>query len=160
MLAISALDELKALVLSDSNIRKDSFITPAVIRELLRSVHFFCLQNDTDPGIDEALLSRFRCTQQLHSSIEQLVAADVSSPLIYDLCLDLFNKSDRWEEGDLWSNQEIVEFLETTSPDIKRADIVTGSLSYGYSGSEADTERLAALVLPRMLGLQGLPHEI
>ncbi|MBU2445203.1 MAG: UPF0489 family protein [Bacteroidetes bacterium] len=158
LLTISDLDKLEAIVRSNSRIRKDSFIAPAVIRELLNSLHFYCLQGDTEPGIDESLLSRFNCTQHLHSSIEKLIAANVSSPLIFDLCLDLFNKSDQWEEGDLWQDHEILEFLEKASLYIERADIVTVSFSFGYSGTTDDTKRLAALVLPIMLGYRGIAN--
>ena len=154
--AMRELNAVEALVRTDTKIRKDSFIAPAVIRELLSSVHFYCLQDDTEPGIDSTLLARFNCAQYMHTSTEQLVGADVSSPMIFDLCLDLFNDSDQWEEGELWEDRDIIEFLELTAPYIERASIVTVSFSYGYSGSKDDTEHLAAIVLPRMLALRGV----
>lgn len=156
--ALTDLDDLEALVRSDSCISKDSFIAPTVIRELLSNLHFYCLQDDTDLGIDESLLSRFNCIQHLHNSVDELKTANVSSPLIFDLCLDLFNKSDQWNEGDLWENHEIVEFLDKMSSYIQRASIVTVSLSFGYSGTSDDTKRLAELVLPRMFSYRGIAN--
>lgn len=82
----------------------------------------------------------------------------MSSPILFDICLDLFNKSDQWEEGDLWEDHEIVEFLEKTSPYIEGADIVTVSFSFGYSGTTDDTKQLAALVLPKMFGYRGIAN--
>lgn len=150
------LSELERLVHDAKLIRKDSFIAPAIIRGLVRTLHFYCLQEDTEPGIDQDLLAQFTCEQFLYESVEALEVAAVSRPLIFDLCLDLFNKSDQWEEGVLWEEKEIIEFLDKVSQFIQRAAVVTVSLSFGYSGSANDTRRLARLVLPRMLGYRGL----
>ena len=68
--------------------------------------------------------------------------------MIFDLCLDLFNRSDKWAIGDLWTDEDIRDFLEQVRPVIERAALVTVSLSFEHSGTEADTRHLAALVLP------------
>lgn len=150
------LSELERLVYDAKLIRKDSFIAPAIIRGLVRRLHFYCLQDDTEPGIDQELLAQFGCEQFLYESVEALEVAAVPPPLIFDLCLDLFDVSEEWEEGVLWQEIEIIEFLHKVSRFIQRAAVVTVSLSFGYSGSANDTRGLARLVLPRMLNYRGL----
>ena len=150
--AVIDLQEIERLVRADEMIKKDSFIAPAVIRGLLKQVDFYCLQDDTEDGLDESLLLRFACSQRVHGTAEELAAQEVASPLIFDLCLDLFNKSDVWEEGDLWSDVEILDFLERMSEHVRQAEWVTLSYSFGWSGTENDTIRLANLVLPKILG--------
>jgi hypothetical protein len=153
---MTELSELARLVNDAKVIRKDSFIAPAVIRGLLKNLHFYCLQDDTEPGIDQELAARFGCEQFLYESVGALEKAEVSPPHVFDLCLDLFNKSEQWGEGDLWEEEEISEFLQKVSHFIQCAAVVTVSLSFGYSGSANETRRLARLVLPRMLRYRGI----
>ena len=81
----------------------------------------------------------------------------LTGPLIFDLCLYLFNHADDLEfEGVLWTDADVLEFLEATSSHILTAAVVTISLSFGYSGTEEDTRHLAQLVVPRILELRGL----
>ncbi|HDV6325032.1 TPA: UPF0489 family protein [Burkholderia cenocepacia] len=142
--------ELCALIREGNWIRYDSFIAPAVIRGLVNDVHFFCMQDDDEPGLDSELLSSTGARQTLYGDAVALSQTNFDAPLIFDLCLDLFNRSDEFYTSDLWSDAEIVTFLEHVRPFIEQAMVVTVSLSFGYSGSEADTRRLAALVLPHL----------
>lgn len=142
--------ELCALIREGHWIRYDSFIAPAVIRGLVNDVHFFCMQDDDEPGLDSELLISTGARQTLYEDAVALSQTNFDAPLIFDLCLDLFNRSDEFYTSDLWSDAEIVTFLERVRPFIEQAMVVTVSLSFGYSGSEADTRRVAALVLPRL----------
>ncbi|KVT57063.1 hypothetical protein [Burkholderia ubonensis] len=87
-----------------------------------------------------------------------LSQANFDAPLIFDLCLGLFDRSDQWYTGELWSDAEITTFLEQMRPVIDQALVVTVSLSFGYSGAEADTRRLTALVLPRLEQWRSAKH--
>lgn len=130
----------------------DSFIAPAVRRRLLTSIHWYCKQMDEDNGFEESFLQQFDCVQYFYWSSDALQSANIQDPLIFDLCLDLFNRDDNnmWS-GDLWSDQDIDLFLRDCQDLIHRAAVVTVSLSFGYSGSEADTRRLASIIVPRLL---------
>ena len=143
---------LRQLITDEDGVQYDSFIAPAVLRGVLSHVHFYCKQDDgSDVGIDPELLQRMGTQQVIYESADALAAANVGEPLIFDLCLDLFNKSDHWYESDLWSDEEISDFLGTVKPLIERAVVVTVSLSFGYSGDEDDTRRLAKFVIPKIL---------
>lgn len=114
-------------------------------------MHFLCKQDDgSDVGIDHELLARSGTRQFIHHDPEALSKQTFSSPLIFDLCLDLFNDSDKWYQGDIWSDHDIRAFLDITRPLIQKARLVTVSLSFGYSGTEDDTRRLAKMVLPML----------
>ena len=130
-------------------IRWDSFISPAIILGFIDEVHFYCKQDDGyDVGISEELLSRCKTKQFIHDHLESLISHKFSSPIIFDLCLDLFNKSDMWFQGDIWPQDEIDSFLVAVRPYVQQAQLITVSLSFGYSGTEDDTRRLAKHVLP------------
>jgi hypothetical protein len=143
---------IERFVVENNWIQYDSFIAPAVRRGLFKEVHFLCTEDDNDIGLDEDLLLASGTTQFIHDTVESLVNHNIQTPLIFDLCLDLFNKADNWETGDLWSDSEIESFLESVAPLVRAAEVVTVSLSFGYSGTEADTRHLAKIVLPRLLG--------
>lgn len=146
-------EHLYALIEEEEWIRYDSFIAPAVARRMFDSLHFYCMQNDSsDVAIDEALRALTNTEQMIHETPESLASLKASSPLIVDLCLDLFNRSEEFQVGDLWSNDEILRFLDTIQPLITAAALVTVSLSFDYSGTEDDTRYLASLVLPKILG--------
>ncbi|MFZ6842842.1 UPF0489 family protein [Undibacterium sp. RuTC16W] len=133
-------------------IRFDSFIAPAVRRGLFEVIHFFCKETEfNDIAIDYDLLRRTNTTQTIHESINSLSTATFTRPIIFDLCLDLFNHSDQWQTGELWTESEIREFLLQTKHIITAAEIVTVSLSFNYSGNEDDTRQLAKLILPILL---------
>ncbi len=144
-------DELFGLIREELFIRWDSFISPAILRGFIDEVHFYCKQGDEyDVGLDEELLERAGTKQFIHDDARDLSIQTFSSPLIFDLCLDLFNKSKRWYESDIWPDREVREFLDITRPLVRQAVLVTVSLSFGYSGTVEDTRRLAKLVLPML----------
>lgn len=142
--------DVSKLVAAGKCIKLDSFIAPAIRRGLVKTVHFYCFQYE-DEALDEDLLKSCGAKQVFHSSVESLVAAHIDGPLIFDLCLDLFNRSDQWKKGDLWSNEEISNFLESVRPLVVESDIVTIAMSFNYSGTHGDTRHLAKLVVPTLL---------
>jgi hypothetical protein len=150
------LDQLKALIEEDVWIRYDSFIVPALLRGRFDTVHFFCKQDDGyDVAIDEEMLKKVGANQILHETVESLAAISPQRPLIFDLCLDLFNRESKYEYGsDLWPDAEIQAFLDAVRPQIEAASLVTVSLSFGCSGSVADTRHLAKYVMPQILALR------
>lgn len=149
-LAAANADDLFAMTAAGQHIRYDSFIAPAVRRGLLSEVHFYCLQTDSDP-LEDSLCEEFDTPQFVHADANGLASAAPASPLIFDLCLDLFNHSDYDFDGDLWSDEEVLAFLETVKHHIRAAELVTVSLSFGCSGTEDDTRHLAKLVVPRIV---------
>ena len=142
------LPEIEAMVRDKERIQYDSFIAPAVIRKLVTEVHFFCKQTGTDPGLSEQLCRETGTREYMHDSADELAQVKFDGPVIFDLCLDLFNRSNQWAVGDLWSDDDIKNFLLTVRSIIERAAVVTVSLSFSYSGTDADTRHLAALVIP------------
>lgn len=145
------LQRLRAFIEEDEWIRYDYFIGPAVARGMFDSLHFYCLQRDEwDVAVDENLRKSTGTGQVIHETPESLASLEATSPLIFDLCLDLFNRSDQFQEGDLWADEEVLGFLETVRPLITTASLVTISLSFDCSGTAEDTRHLASLVLPRI----------
>ena len=69
----------------------------------------------------------------------------LTKPLIFDIDLDLFNRSDMWDEGDLWADAEIIELLSMCSGMIQSSLVVTAAMSFGYSGTGQDTRHLTRL---------------
>jgi hypothetical protein len=149
LLSASAAD-MVGFISAGAQIKLDSFIAPAVRRGVIHVVHFYCLQDDAE-ALDAGLLELCGAEQVIHSSVGSLAAANIDGPVIFDLCLDLFNRSDFWEDGDLWSNEEILRFLESVRPLVIGAEIVTVAMSFGHSGTAADTRHLAKLVVPILL---------
>ena len=147
------LDGLHALISAGNWIRYDSFIAPAIMRGRFDAVHFFCKQDgEWDIGIGDEVLAASGTTQILHASVESLASINLVHPLIFDLCLDLFNREFEMEYGsDLWQDEEIIGFLNTIRPLIESACVVTISLSFGCSGTPQDTKHLAELVVPIVL---------
>jgi UPF0489 domain len=144
--------EVAAMVKADYLIQYDSFIAPAVKRGLVHTIHFYCLQRGMgDEALDEEFLHGCGATQFTHASPGELANTKIAGPMIFDLCLDLFNRSDVWAEGDLWPDKEILTFLEVVRPMIRRAELVTVSMSFNHSGTAADTRHLSGLVVPRLL---------
>ncbi|MDN8617995.1 UPF0489 family protein [Variovorax ginsengisoli] len=151
------LEQLRAIIDEEEWIRYDSFIAPAVLRGRFDCLHFFCKQDDDfDVAIGHDLLDSAGATQVLHPSTDSLAAITPEHPLIFDLCLDLFNRESKMEYGsDLWADAEINEFLLAMRPLIESANLVTISLSFGCSGSEPDTRHLAQLVVPQIAAWRG-----
>ncbi|VVE87088.1 UPF0489 family protein [Pandoraea bronchicola] len=151
------LPQLYEMVLKREGIAYDSFIAPALIRGFINDVHFFCKQNDSDRGLDDELLASANVRQCIHETTESLLSADLPKPVIFDLCLDLFNDEETtlFGEGDLWPDAKVEGWLTEMRTLIERAALVTVSLSFDYSGAADDTRHLAALVLPRILQWRG-----
>ena len=66
---------LKRIVELDAKghwIRYDSFIAPAVPRGLVSDVHLCCLQDDTEPGLDQDMLDAAGGRQILHQDASGL----------------------------------------------------------------------------------------
>lgn len=93
--------QIAELVAEGELVRYDSFIAPAVRRGFIHIVHFYCLQHDVgDVALDEDFLKTCGAKQFIHPDAQSLVATQFVGPVIYDLCLDLFNRSDNWGEGE------------------------------------------------------------
>jgi hypothetical protein len=156
MLVDASPDQVAKLVAEGEWIKYDSFIAPAVRRGLVHTVHFYCLQDGMgDDALDEDFLHTCGARQVLHATPGQLSKANIVGPSIFDLCLDLFNRSDEWAEGDLWTDAEIDSFLNEVGSLVSEAELVTVSLSFNYSGTSEQTRHLAKVVLPQILGRRG-----
>lgn len=151
LIKINNLETIHNLVEKDKFIRKDSFIAPAIIRGIINEVHFYRLQFDTERGLDEPFLSKFKAKQYIHNDIYALVDAVSQKPIVFDIDLDLFNRSDMWEEGNLWKEQEMLRFLETCSLSIRNSSLITIAMSYCYSGTKDDTIYLTKTVVPKLI---------
>ncbi len=152
------INQIHDLVKEDKWIRYDSFLPPALIRGLVNEVHYYCLQyNDTEIGISEGILCRTNSKQYVHRNIADLANADIKKPVILDFCIDVFNKSVQYYESDIWSKKEIGRLLGICKPLVKSAELVTVSLSFGYSGNEEDTRHLGKYVIERFLAWREEP---
>jgi len=141
--------EIISIVREENHIRYDSFICPAIAKGFIDEVHFYCLQGDDggDVAIYKDFLDKYSCTQILHDSTRTLSKLEAEKPMIFDFCIDVFNKSTRWYESDIWPDDEIDRLLQDCEHLVKSAEIVTVSMSYGYSGTENDTRRLTQKVI-------------
>jgi len=148
----SSIEDIESLVLRNDGIQFDSFIAPAVLRGYIENLSFVCFQGEDDgeEGIDGEALGIGGTTQNIYSCPSEIPKAN--NPLIFDFCLDVFNKSDKWFESDLWPQEEIEDFLVECRPFVQSAELVTFSISYGYSGKEQDARSLAEHVLNQFTG--------
>jgi hypothetical protein len=145
---------LKKVISEDRMIRKDSFISPAVRGHFFKDIHFYCYQRNIEPGLNPEIL--------IHNRVRQYIHPDISTALNYinpvdtalDLDVDIFNRSTYFGHGDVWANDEILSFLDTLKDLVQKAPLITIALSYCYSGTEADTHRLAELILPWILSIR------
>jgi len=142
-----SLNDIKPLVKDDRWIRFDSFICPAIIRGIINEVHFLCYQDDGDVGIHEGSLEKHQAQQFIYRSSKDLKKQKFNKPYIFDFCIDVFNRSDMYYEGDIWNIEEVDNFLDDLELLVKNAKIVTVSMSYGYSGTTEDTKRLTNHVM-------------
>jgi len=145
LLDIKDMDGIYSLVRKNADVRTHSYIAPAIIRGLIDEVHFYCRQVCTGPGLYPRFLKQHKARQFIHQNIESLVSREFSKPVIFDMDLDLFNNADMWEEGDLWTDSEINDFLGVCSEMVRSAHVVTAAMSFGYSGTEKDTRHLTRL---------------
>ncbi len=140
------------LTTGDNLIKCDSFIVPAILRGLIRDLHFFCREIDPDPDVYEEWLDSYDGPQFYHQRLEDLLAALAGQTVLFDLCLDLFNNlANKSYRGDLWSDAQVVRLINDCGDLIRDARLVTVSLSFSNSGTESDTRHLAQVVLPRIL---------
>lgn len=86
----AGLAEVLSLTEGDTLVRCDSFIAAAVRRGFISEVHFFCTQDGTDEGLDQSLCDEYQTVQAIHPDADALAQVKPSSPVIFDLCLDLF----------------------------------------------------------------------
>ncbi|HWW04168.1 UPF0489 family protein [Collimonas sp.] len=150
----AGLNAIRRRIEESDGIRYDSFIAPTLLRGIIDHVHFFCKQesDEAERGFDSDTLEECNAQQSFYSNVGEAARADVSKPYFFDLCLDLFNRDDdmMWK-GTVWDEDEIRAALATWRELIKGAEIVTVSLSFGYSGTEQQTRQLANIVLPTLL---------
>lgn len=140
--------ELHSFIKCDKYIRYDSFIAPAIISKIFNEVHFLCYQNDTSIGLDEELLDEYKSRQIIHKNISKVIDDLTGREVAFDLDLDIFNRSDMFQEGDIWEEKEIIQFLEKCEQLISKSPLITIALSYNCSGSHKDTRYLVELILP------------
>lgn len=150
---INASDEqsLMDLMVRKSSIRYDSFIAPAIIRGFVREVHFYCVQDEADIGLDADLLHRYDARQFIHKNIDSLIQQVDGRPILFDFDLDIFNKSEQWSEGDIWPEGDIVSFLDKCAELVLNSSLCTIAMSFNYSGTANDTRYLARLVVPKII---------
>jgi hypothetical protein len=148
------------LTAGDNLIKCDSFIVPAIMRGLIRDVHFFCRETDPDPGVYDEWLDSYDGPQFYHERLEDLLVALAGKCVLFDLCLDLFNgAANKSYRSDLWPDADVVGLIDDCGDLIRDARLVTVSLSFSHSGTESDTRHLARVVLPRVLHHLGrTPH--
>ena len=143
--------ELKLLIEQDELIRYDSFIGPALARNLVSEVHFLCFQEDSDKGFYKPVLEKFNCKQTIHNNISDLEPEIAGKPLIFDFDVDVFNRSKYEYKSELWDVVEIDNFLSNCKPLVQAADLITVSMSYSCSGTVEDTESLTKLVVQKFM---------
>lgn len=153
--ALNAADlaELDRRIADEDRVQYDAFIAPAIRRHYFDQVHFYCTQKDDwDRGFSTELCTSFDVQQTLHDSVDSFAALPAKEATAFDLCLDLFNDAHKKVyDSELWPEARIQAFLDATSHLVAAADVVTVSLSFGYSGTEDDTRYLAKLVMPQLL---------
>lgn len=151
LLRIKSSDEIKKLIERNSFVRYDSFIAPSIICGFIKEVHFYCLQDDTEIGLDDDLLYRYGAKQFIHKTIDSLIQRVEGRPLLFDLDLDVFNRSEQWGVGDIWPREDIERFMDKCSGLIVQSPLLTVAISYDYSGTEKDAKYLANLVVPKII---------
>ena len=107
----SDLDEIFIMVRDEVGIKYDSFIVPAILWGILDDVHYFCRQTDSDEGVDPGVLVAMGAKQLIHTETSSLVGHGYSYPIIFDLCVDLFNDSDMYYEGIIWPDSKIENLI-------------------------------------------------
>ena len=154
LINLHSCENIKELVAEDTLVRYDSFIAPAIIRGFIREIHFFCLDHENDVGLDKSLLHEYRATQAtqfIHTDIDSLIEHVAGRLLIFDFDIDIFNRSDRWNEGNIWAERDIIDFVDKCSKLIMRSSVVTIAMSFDYSGTDDDTAHIVKLVAPRII---------
>ena len=150
----SDLSQLKDEIKKDVYLRKDSFIAPAIIKEYIKNVYFFCKQTDTEIGLDKTLLQRYKVDEYRMDNIQKISSCLKDKRILLDIDVDIFNKTTDWATGELWEEKEIYSFLSECDGLIKNADVITVAMSHGYSGSPADTKYLTEVTVAKVLKIK------
>ena len=143
---------MKDVLIEETDIRKDSFIAPAIIRGYINRIDFHCFQANTDDGLDDELLNNYKPIQNMHNQIEDLILSVGNQEIILDLDLDIFNKSGKL--GELWNQEDIENYIYKITPLIKQAKIITIAMSYGFAGNNEEIEYLTKLVIPIIINIK------
>lgn len=144
----STAEQLKLYIENEDHIQYDSFIGPAIARRIINEIHFLCYQDDGgDKGFYLPILDKFDCSQTIHENSSDLSDLVDDKPLIFDFCLDVFNRSEYNYESDLWSDEDIDNLLNDCKELVQSANVVTISMSYGCSGTAEDTKLLTERVV-------------
>jgi hypothetical protein len=162
---IKSHEELKELIAENRLIRRDSFIAPAIIKGITDEVHFFCLQNNTESGLDDELLQSYGVDEIRHTSIEDLVRVlrNGQKPLIMDLDLDLFNRDTPFYAEGAELSRKIIEFLDKCGSLFERAEVVTIAKSPGawwirnqnrWDWDRDLSEDVAKIALPHIVSIR------
>ena len=147
----ASIERIEKLIREGDLIQYDSFIGPAIVRGLINDVHFLCFQEDEDEGFTDDELKAFNSEQTIHTKAASLKRIETKQPILFDFCLDVFNRSDYDYQSDLWADEEIDTLLRECKPLVQKAQVVTVSMSYGCSGTKEDTKRLTEKVVPLFL---------
>ncbi len=139
------INSIYTLVEKKMGVQKDSFIAPAIIRGLIDEVHFYCKQTCIGPGLYPPFLMEHNARQIIHEKMKSLISYQISKPIIFDIGLGLFNKSGMWDEGDLWTDQEIADFLWMCSDMIQSSSVVTAAMSSVIPEPSRSTRHLTRL---------------
>jgi len=126
--ALVSLDELREMIADrDRLVDYASFIAPAILLGLVDEVHFYCLQDDTTPGLSSDLLDETGAKEYRHHNIDDLLltAAKLGKPILFDLDVDLFNKATPFYSDGPEYHERIRFFLGKCSDLIQRAAVVT-----------------------------------
>ena len=148
----------EVLLEHNSEIRKDSFIAPAVIRGYINRVDFHCFQEDSI-GFDDELLKKYQVIQNIHNKIESLIHSVGTQDIILDLDLDIFNTIG-FRTGNLWSEEEIINYIHLITPLIQQSKIITIAMSYGFTGTNEVIEYLTKLVIPLIIKIKEQKNNI
>lgn len=146
-----SLEELAELIKVDQFIRKDSYIAPAIIKNQIKNIYFFCRQTDTEIGFYKPFLDEYRAKQVIANDIEDLSQQISDTEILLDIDIDIFNKTRQWAESDLWEKEEIISFLYACKNLIQNAKIITIAMSHNYSGTPEDTSYLTELTVTKIL---------
>ena len=148
------LKNMKNSLIKDSNIRKDSFIAPSIIRGYINKVDFHCFQKDT-VGLDESFVNKYKVVQNIYDSIKDLVHNIGEQEIILDLDLDMFNTLGS-KLGKLWDKEKVESYLRTITPLIKQAKIIAIAIPYGHTGNDEDIECITKFVVPMIIDIKNI----
>lgn len=148
-----SLSEMHQL-LSEDLICKDGFIAPAIINGYFNEIHFYCKQENPQIGFSDEFLNTYRAKQYIYNEISVINEAAKKIPYAFDLDIDLFNESGMYLESKLWTETQLYDFFYICRSLIKNASVVTVAMSFGYSGTEEDTKRLAQYVISKILNIR------